>query len=172
MPTDPVVLRLGDQEVEATCTVDPSGLLRIRLNKGEPLTVRPLTSGTYQVSQGDHSWLVRAAADGDRCWIFINGQVVVVTAQEKTARRRAGNRGTSDIGHSLSHALTVPMPATVTKLFVAEGQTVKKGQPLIMLEAMKTEFAMNAPAPGIIQKINCKERDVVQPETPLIEFRD
>ncbi len=41
-----------------------------------------------------------------------------------------------------------------------------------MLEAMKTEFAMNAPAAGIIRKINCKERQVVQPETPLIEFMD
>jgi biotin carboxyl carrier protein len=167
MPTEALILRFDDQEVEATCTVDTSGLVEIRLNKGEPLTVRSVTSGTYQVSQGDHSWLVRAAADGDRCWIFINGQVVVVDVQKKTARRHPKDRG-----HSRSHALTVPMPATVTKLFVTEGQTVKKGQPLIMLEAMKTEFAMNAPAAGVIRKINCKERQVVQPETPLIEFMD
>jgi len=170
MAAEALILRFDEQEVEATCTVDTSGLAQIRLNNGEPLTVRPVTSGTYQVSQGDRSWLVGAAADGDRCWVFINGQVVVITAQEKTAKRRPGGRATRDGGRS--HALTVPMPATVTKLYVIEGQTVKKGQPLIMLEAMKTEFAMNAPAAGTIRKINCKEREVVQPETPLIEFLD
>ncbi len=39
MPAEVLVLRFDDQEVEATCTVDTSGLVEIRLDKGEPLTV-------------------------------------------------------------------------------------------------------------------------------------
>jgi len=63
MAAEALILRFDEQEVEATCTVDTSGLAQIRLNNGEPLTVRPVTSGTYQVSR--RSFLV---GRGRRGW--------------------------------------------------------------------------------------------------------
>jgi biotin carboxyl carrier protein len=163
MGADAVIISLGDWEVEATCTTSASGPIQVRLSDGEPFDVRLVATDTYKVTQNGHSWLVRAVADGDRVWSFVNGEVVVVDVQKKTRKRRP-----RDGGHL--QGLTAPMPATVTKLLAAEGQKVEKGQTLILLEAMKMELPIKAPTDGVIRKINCKEREIVQAETQLIEF--
>jgi biotin carboxyl carrier protein len=54
-----------------------------------------------------------------------------------------------------------PMPGVVTRLLVAEGQTVDAGQPLCVLEAMKMETVVTAPAAGRVARI------AVAPGTPV-----
>ena len=46
--------------------------------------------------------------------------------------------------------VTAPMPGTVLKLAVAEGATVKKGDKIVVLEAMKMENDINAVADGVV----------------------
>ena len=46
--------------------------------------------------------------------------------------------------------VTAPMPGTVLKLAVAEGATVKKGDKILVLEAMKMENDINAVADGVV----------------------
>jgi len=55
-----------------------------------------------------------------------------------------------------------PMPGLVVKVLVAEGDTVKKGDRLLVLEAMKMENDVKAPAPGKISKLAVKTGDVVE----------
>jgi len=47
---------------------------------------------------------------------------------------------------------------------------VAAGDLLIALEAMKMELAVRAPHDGVVKAIHCREGDLVQPGTPLIEF--
>jgi len=57
----------------------------------------------------------------------------------------------------LDQQLRAPLPARVTRIFVAQGEKVKKGAPLINLEVMKMEVALTAPRDGQIESILCAE---------------
>ena len=51
-------------------------------------------------------------------------------------------------------SLAAPMPGRVIKLFVQPGTQVEKGQPLLILEAMKMEHTITAPAAGTVKAIH------------------
>ena len=55
-----------------------------------------------------------------------------------------------------------PMPGTVLSIKVAVGQAVKKGDDLIMIEAMKMEQAIKSPADGTVASINVAQGDTVE----------
>jgi biotin carboxyl carrier protein len=67
-------------------------------------------------------------------------------------------------------ALTAPMPATVLKVLAQPGAAVRKGDALIILEAMKMEWPIRAPADGVVKAVNCREGELVQPEIVLVEL--
>ncbi|MFQ3662297.1 MAG: acetyl-CoA carboxylase biotin carboxylase subunit [Chloroflexaceae bacterium] len=54
-------------------------------------------------------------------------------------------------GHDAS--LTAPMPGTLIKVLVSEGETVREGQPLVVLEAMKMEHTVVAPYDGVVRRL-------------------
>ena len=51
-------------------------------------------------------------------------------------------------------SLLAPMPGSVTKIAASVGDTVKTGQPLIWLEAMKMEHTIAAPTDGVLAELN------------------
>lgn len=61
-----------------------------------------------------------------------------------------------------------PMPGLILKLLKNEGDEVKLGDPLIVLEAMKMENEIRSPAEGIIRKVNFKEGDSVEKDADII----
>lgn len=63
-----------------------------------------------------------------------------------------------------------PLAGTVRKVLVGPGDAVKKDQKVIVLEAMKMETDVFAPADGTVTTVLVKEGDSVQAGTPLIEF--
>ena len=54
------------------------------------------------------------------------------------------------------------MPGTIVKIYVKAGDAVKKGQALFVMEAMKMEHTMKAPADGIIKAVNAKENQFIE----------
>ncbi|WP_334119045.1 acetyl/propionyl/methylcrotonyl-CoA carboxylase subunit alpha [Limnobacter sp.] len=77
----------------------------------------------------------------------------------------------ADQGHD-AHGVAAPMPGKVFAVFVKVGDTVKKGQPLIGLEAMKMEHTLNSPCDGVVQTIPHPVGDQVTEGTELIHFSD
>jgi acetyl-CoA carboxylase biotin carboxylase subunit len=71
-------------------------------------------------------------------------------------------------GGNHSNEVYSPMPGKVIKLFVNKGQEVKKGELLLLIEAMKMENAILSPAGGIIEQINVALNDRVDPGKALI----
>ncbi|MCY4644401.1 MAG: hypothetical protein OXB88_07265 [Bacteriovoracales bacterium] len=63
-----------------------------------------------------------------------------------------------------------PMPGKVIKIVVSEGKKVKKGAPLMILEAMKMEHTIRAKRDGIVQKIHCLCGDQVPVRASLLEL--
>jgi biotin carboxyl carrier protein len=66
--------------------------------------------------------------------------------------------------------IKAPMPGTVLKILVTPGQALVKGEPLIILEAMKMENVLKASADVVIKKILVKEGDPVEKNKVLIEL--
>jgi 3-methylcrotonyl-CoA carboxylase alpha subunit len=64
--------------------------------------------------------------------------------------------------------LTAPMPGRVIAVSVRPGDTVKRGEPLIVMEAMKMEHTITAPAAGVVESVNCEVGDQVREGTELL----
>ncbi len=64
--------------------------------------------------------------------------------------------------------LTAPMPGTVVAVHVAAGDSVAKGQALIILEAMKMEHTINAPRDGVVKEVRFAVGDSVQDGVDLL----
>ena len=69
-----------------------------------------------------------------------------------------------------SRLLLCPMPGLVTALSVSEGQEVKTGDPLAVVEAMKMENVLRAERDGIVAKILAKKGDSLARDDVILEF--
>jgi len=67
-------------------------------------------------------------------------------------------------------ALTAPMPATVVKVHVHAGDAVKKGDIVVVLEAMKMELPVRALGDATVAAVRCREGELVQADATLVEF--
>ena len=70
-----------------------------------------------------------------------------------------------------SGLFTAPMPGKVTKLLVAPGDRVTKGQPLAVLEAMKMESRFEAPRDGLVTAVHVREGDQVEEGAVLLDLQ-
>ncbi len=163
MTADSLILRSGENEMAVTHESSGLDAASITFADGNAFDVRRTSLGAYRVAQGERSWLAVCASDGNREWVFLNGEVYVIEVHAKDAVRR--RRATSSV-----HGLTAPMPASVRKIMVAVGQSVKKGETLLVLEAMKMEMPVKSPLDGVVKKINCQPNQLVQPDVQLIEL--
>lgn len=66
--------------------------------------------------------------------------------------------------------LKSPMPGLVISIPVSEGQSVNKGEPLIILEAMKMENILKAPENVVIKKIHVSLKETLEKGQKLIDF--
>jgi biotin carboxyl carrier protein len=65
-------------------------------------------------------------------------------------------------------SIKAPLPGLITKVFVNEGDIIKPGQPVMMLEAMKMENEVTATAEGVVINISHKEGSSVHQGDVLI----
>jgi len=99
-------------------------------------------------------------------------------ASSQDAQRRAvmAERKKEYLAAHRSHSATgggeatAPMPGTVRKVLVAEGQSVKAGDPVVVIEAMKMEHTIDAPKDGVVSKIRYTVGDKVAMGEKLIEL--
>ncbi len=66
--------------------------------------------------------------------------------------------------------IVAPMPGTVTRILAQPGTDLPRGAPLLVLEAMKMEHTLRAPADGHLTALKCAVGDFVQEGTELAEF--
>ena len=63
-----------------------------------------------------------------------------------------------------------PMPGLVLDILVEAGQSVNKGDNLLILEAMKMENIIKASGNGVVKNININKKDAVEKNQLLIEM--
>jgi acetyl-CoA/propionyl-CoA carboxylase biotin carboxyl carrier protein len=101
---------------------------------------------------------VEAIPDGDSVWLVDDG----VATRWAPAVDRAGARGLS------GGSLEAPMPGTVIDVRTEPGATVEEGDVLVVLESMKMELAIQAPADGVVADVLVAKDDRVTQGQPLV----
>jgi biotin carboxyl carrier protein len=102
------------------------------------------------------------SSENTRRWVTVNEQTFVLTKSSGAQRKSPG--------HDHASELAAPMPGQVRAINVAEGESVTKGQTLLVLEAMKMEIRIQAPRDGNVTKLFVKQGQTVEREQMLIEI--
>ncbi len=78
--------------------------------------------------------------------------------------------GMDNLSSNKIQQIKAPMPGLVLNVLVAEGDEVKKGESLLVLEAMKMENMIKSPTDGLIKKVSVKQGDKVEKNTLMLHF--
>jgi 3-methylcrotonyl-CoA carboxylase alpha subunit len=123
--------------------------------------VEEIGPGTFLWREGSRSEVFHCVREGDTIHLFWRGSAYRLVEEEETGR--AGRR----------HApggLEAPMPGKVIAVKVTAGQAVRKGDELLVVEAMKMENAIRAPRDGTVRAVAAGVGDMVGPGTVLVEL--
>ena len=86
-------------------------------------------------------------------YVFLDGQVYQIKRIELTGKKKTQKK---------EGDLNSPISGTVVTIKVKPGDPVKKGDVIMVIEAMKMEYLIRAPYKGTINKINFKEKDQIE----------
>ena len=100
-------------------------------------------------------------------WFFVFGVVYSLRADLFGVRVRKMPAGEAA---AEGGRLTAPMPGKVVSFAVKAGDTVAKGQPLAVMEAMKMEHTIAAPAYGVVQELLYAPGDQVAEGAELLKL--
>ncbi|SRX72965.1 acetyl-CoA carboxylase biotin carboxyl carrier protein subunit [Aequorivita antarctica] len=99
--------------------------------------------------------------NGNRYQVKIENQLDVLISKMGLS---LGNASVEDEIHA-------PMPGLILEVNVSEGNEVKKGDFLCVLEAMKMENTLTAPRDGVVKSVNIVKGETVDKGKMLIEFQ-
>jgi len=101
---------------------------------------------TLQISWNGRNQSGTVVRDGERFHLFSLGRHVTLTLHDPLA-----HADDEDVEHA--GGLTAPMPGKIIAVQVKAGDKVKRGQPLLVMEAMKMEHTISAPADGTVKEV-------------------
>lgn len=127
------------------------------------LVVTRIGNGVYRVEIDGRVETVFVAGPRSHRWVHWNGTVFDRPFLQEPSSRRSER---IDAHQSLS----APMPATVRTVLTEPGARVSKGDTLLVLEAMKMELPIRAAADAVVSAVLCREGELVQPGTTLVEL--
>ena len=156
----------GGEHAKAWLTYERGGSLHLAVGEGEtavagPLVFAPQADGIELQFAGQRT---RAAvyAQGEVDHVFTPQGATQITAIDLLAH--AGEVAAE------GGRLTAPMPGKVVSFAVKAGDTVAKGQPLAVMEAMKMEHTIAAPADGVVQELLYAPGDQVAEGAELLKL--
>ncbi len=120
-----------------------------------------MADGRLRLQSDGGDTVAEVTASGARRFVRL-GSLEFVLEREANGRRRGATASGS--------GLDAPMPGVVTRVLVAAGEMVSKGQPLLALEAMKMEHLIRAPRDGRILSIAATVGAMVQGGATLVEL--
>jgi len=121
-----------------------------------------LGHGQLQVQLGERRIKATVVASGERRQVFVDGHAY---ALQRVPLLDVGGGAAEQAG-----GLRSPMPGKIVALLVAPGSSVEEGTPLLVMEAMKMEHTITAPARGVVKAFCCAAGDQVTDGIELVEF--
>ena len=154
-------VRCGDEQHEVTIR---SGRDETRLvvdGAAFTVAVEEVAPGTFVLRDGDRAETFHCVSGDGVIHLWWKGSVYRLETGEDSARATQ---------HAPAGALESPMPGKVIKLSVVPGQRVRKGEEVLVVEAMKMENALRAPRDGTVKSVSAQVGDMVSPGLVLVEL--
>jgi biotin carboxyl carrier protein len=144
------------------------------LLNGEPFAwdLVQIDASRYHIIKDNVSYnaeLVEADYKAKSFTFKINGSLHIVSVKDRFDLLLA-QMGMSDATEKKLNDIKAPMPGLVLDIKVQPGDVVKKGDPIVVLEAMKMENILKSPGDGVVKAIRVKVKDNVEKGQVLLDF--
>ena len=136
----------------------------VRADQDSAAAVVRRTPRGYEVVVRRRRFVVRPSFGG----AIVNGRWRRISTSD--IQEELGPSVTGSAGRPFSE-VRPPMPGHVVSVLVGPGESVRKGQPLLILEAMKMQNEVPAPVPGVVEAVRVREGDSVTLQDVLAVIR-
>ena len=160
-PRETFVLKDGDAERRVTVTHAPSLTIEID-GESLPAAFQPEANGDLSISLGGLRSTVHVFTEGDAITVLRRGHAHRLELVQADAAGDDTADSTADI--------RAPLPGRVVQVLAEPGKAVAKHAPLVILEAMKMEHVLVAPATGTIDEVRVVAGDQVAEGAVLVTF--
>jgi biotin carboxyl carrier protein len=127
-----------------------------------------LGAGQFQFTLENSTYKCSVSKDGNIRFIHLDGE----DYELKRVPDLVSEFGESEDIAIAEGNLSSPMPGRIVKIFVKIGELVKKGQDLLVVEAMKMENKISAPFTGRIREVYYSEGDQIEANVSLIVIEE
>jgi biotin carboxyl carrier protein len=158
---------VDDQELDVSISTDGDQLLISTGEQDAPVTVRKL---------GPHRWMIRlrqrwieifGVVRGGQGRIVVAGRQYAVSVVDERARQLAAlTRAAGGVASKVD--VRSPMPGLIVSIPVSVDQMVKRGERLVVLQAMKMENELTSPRDGRVAAIHVAEAQTVEQGVILV----
>ena len=150
------------ESAKAAMTYGHDGALRLTVGE---------FSGPLVFSQGAHGIDIQFAGQRLSATVYTQGEVDhVFTARGATQITAIDLLAHAGESHAEGGRLSAPMPGKILSFLVKAGDKVSKGQPLAVMEAMKMEHTIAAPADGVVEELMYAPGDQVSEGAELLRI--
>jgi biotin carboxyl carrier protein len=131
-----------------------------------PIDLRAIDEATFSLLMNNASHEALVEKSNGEIEVQLRGRLYIARVEDERASRLSRSAGGL---HAGSGEVTIksPMPGLIVAIAVNEGQAVKKGQTVVVLESMKMENELKAPRDGTITSIKVSPRQSVEQGQPL-----
>lgn len=160
-PAEPQAVTVDDRPYEAAA-------------RALPLPAAPVdtTAARLALTIDGRAVLAHVVRRGARIWVHAEGAVWLLEEVSPGALRRLQrvSAGPAPAGAAQGGRLTAAMPGRVLEILCAPGDTVQAGQTLVLLEAMKMELRLAAPAGGVVAALHTSPGAIVERGALLLDI--
>jgi len=155
------IAKLGDQSYTLEIEEIEKSLYRVAVDGNEFLVDGKKTGRTnYSLIVDNRSFEIEVDHAEDEYRVLVDGRNYHVNLVDERRVRIGG--GQSEIQLQGRQKVSVPMPGKVIAVLVSEGDSIEKGQGLVIVEAMKMENEVRSPIAGEVKEIKVKAGDAVE----------
>ena len=155
--------RIGGSEHEVELDSIADGAFTVRIDGYElSAALEPLPDGSVMLTLGERRYHISGTQRANS--ILVAAGALTLEYKVIDARRATHHGGLT------SPSVDAPMPGKVLKILVEEGARVDTNDPLIVLEAMKTETTLNAESPAVVRRVCVQVGQKVDHGATLIEL--
>jgi 3-methylcrotonyl-CoA carboxylase alpha subunit len=159
-----VTLRRGHAQFDVTIEVRPQGLVLVSAAWQVPLAIDATEGTRIQLRLGEQALAADVVRDGDAVHVFAGGRHCNFTLVDPL-----GSVGTPDQDED---RLCAPMPGKIIAIHASSGERVRRGQLLLVMEAMKMEHSIVAPHDGAVDQVHYRVGDQVDEGATLVSLSE
>jgi len=159
-----LVFRHADEELTVDAIAEGSGW-RLRLRERDCHATAPRRAdGRLAVTLDGRTVPLRVLEHDAELAVFLDGETWHFTVVDPLLPPPGADAGAG--------RLTAPMPGRVIQLLVMPGEAVRRGQPMMVIEAMKMEHTIAAPRDGVVAAVHYAAGDPVEEGAELIALAE